>query len=126
MKAAVSRGSARVAAAANAPGTTPSRAASTSAAGARPRAAATNTSLTGAVRFKAPASSSAVSLCAVRLMPRSKSLTDRGDRPAASASSSWVSRASARSWRNSPAKLGSLCSATTRVLNLSATASQLA
>jgi hypothetical protein len=39
----------------------------------------------------------------VRLIPRSRSLTDRGDKPAASASSSWVNLASARSCRNSPA-----------------------
>jgi uncharacterized protein with GYD domain len=36
-----------------------------------------------------------VSLWAVRLTPRSRSLTDRGERPAASASSSCVSLASA-------------------------------
>jgi hypothetical protein len=39
----------------------------------------------------------------VAWMPRSRSLTDRGDRPAASASSSWVSLASARSCRSNPA-----------------------
>jgi hypothetical protein len=51
-----------------------------------------------------------VSLRAVRLMPLSRSLTDRGERPAASASSSCVSLASARSCRSSPAKLSSCCS----------------
>jgi hypothetical protein len=44
-------------------------------------------------------------LRAVRLMPRSRSLTDRGLSPAASASSSCVRRAPARSRRSSPAKL---------------------
>ena len=44
-----------------------------------------------------------MSLWAVRWMPRSRSLTDRGDRPAASASSSCVSPASARSCRSNPA-----------------------
>src|SRR5215471_14237549 len=112
VKTATSRGSARVAAAANAPGTTACRAASTSAAGAFPRAAATNRSRTGPSSLSAPASNWAVSLCAVRLIPRSRSLTDRGDRPAASASSSWVSLASARSCRSSPANETSGCSAT--------------
>ena len=79
-------------------------AASTSPAGARPRAAATNTGRTGSARPSAPASSRAVSLRAVRLMPRSRSLTDRGLRPAASASSFWVSAACARSCRSNPAK----------------------
>ena len=46
-------------------------------------------------------------------MPRSRSLTDRGPRLAASASSSWVSRASARSCRSSPANESACCSATT-------------
>ena len=78
-------------------------AASAAAAVARPRAAASNSARRGPARPSAPASSRAVSLWAVRLMPRSRSLTDRGDRPAASASSSWVSLASARSCRNSPA-----------------------
>ena len=63
-------------------------AARTSAAWVRPRAAATNSSRTSPVRFSAPASSMAVSLRAVRLMPRSRSLTDLGLRPAAPASSS--------------------------------------
>ena len=62
-----------------------------------PRAAATNSPLTGPSRPSASASRTAVSLWAVRLMPRSRSLTVRGLTPAASASSSWVSRASARS-----------------------------
>ena len=43
-------------------------------------------------------------LAAVRLMPRSRSLTDRGERPAASASSSCVRSASVRNCRSSPAK----------------------
>jgi len=68
--------------------TSPRRAASTSAADPRPRAAATNNATTGSARPSAPASSTAVFLRAVRLMPRSRSLTDRGLRPAASASSS--------------------------------------
>ena len=94
------------------PGGVIPRAASTSAAGALPRAAATNSSRTGPARFSASASSSAVSLRAVRLMPRSRSLIDRGLRPAACASSSWVSRASARSCRSSPAKVSVGYSAT--------------
>jgi hypothetical protein len=53
-----------------------------------------------------------VSLWAVRCMPRSRSLTDRGDRPAASASSSWVSPALARSCRSNPANTSPGCSAT--------------
>src|SRR5262245_41174455 len=57
----------------------------------------------------------AVSLCAVRLTPRSKLLTDRGDTPAASASSSWVSFAPARSRRSSPANVSAGCSATIAV-----------
>ena len=113
VKAAVSRGSARVAAAANAPGASPCLAASTSAAGTLPRAAATNRSWIGPSRLSAPASNWAVSLWAVRLIPRSRSLTDRGERLAASASSSCVSRASARSCRNSPAKESPDCSPTT-------------
>ena len=87
------------------------RAASTSAAGTRPRAAATNNARAGSARPSAPASSSAVSLRAVRLMPRSRSLTDRGHRLAASASSSWVSLASARSCRSSPPNPSAGCSA---------------
>lgn len=51
----------------------------------------------------ASASSRAVSLCALRLIPRSKSLTVRGLTPAASASSSCDRPASTRSCRNSPA-----------------------
>ena len=89
----------------------PRTAASTSAAGARPRAAATNKGRTGSARPSAPASNSAVSLRAVRLMPRSRSLTDRGLRPAASASSSCVSLASARSCRSNPANPSAGCSA---------------
>ena len=53
-----------------------------------------------------PASSRAVSLRAVRLIPRSRSLTERGLSPAARASSSGVSRASARSCLSSPANVG--------------------
>src|SRR6516165_4872469 len=87
-------------------------AASTSTAGALPRAAATNSSPAGPARPSAPASSTAVSLWAVRLMPRSRLLTDPVDNPAASASSSWVSPASARSCRNSPANETSRCPAT--------------
>ena len=63
-------------------------AASASAASARPRAAATNSSRAGPARPSASASSTAVSLRAVRLTPRSRSLTDRGLSFAASASSS--------------------------------------
>ncbi len=77
-------------------------AASTCAAWMRPRAAATNNDRTGSARPSAPASSTAVSLRAVRLIPRSRSLTDRGLKPAASASSSCVSRASARNCRSTP------------------------
>ena len=84
---------------------------STSAAGTRPRAAATNNARTGSARPSAPPSSTAVSLRAVRLMPRSRSLTDRGLRPAAFASSSCVSRASARSCRSNPANPSAGCSA---------------
>jgi hypothetical protein len=78
----------------------------------RPRAAATNRARTGSTRPSAPASSMAVSLWTVRLMPRSRSLTDRGLRLAASASSSWVSRASLRNCRSSPAKRSAGSSAT--------------
>jgi hypothetical protein len=53
-----------------------------------------------------------VSLRAVRLIPRSKSLTDRGLRPAASASSSCVSPASARNCRSNC--LGWDCSITSQ------------
>ena len=54
-----------------------------------------------------------MSLRAVRLMPRSRSLTDRGLRPAASASSSWVSLAPARNCRSNPANPSTGCSAMT-------------
>jgi len=84
---------------------------STSAAGTRPRAAATNNALAGSARPSAPLSNRAVSLRAVRLMPRSRSLTDRGLRPAASASSSCVSPASARNCRSSPANPSAGCTA---------------
>lgn len=53
-----------------------------------------------------------MSLRAVRLIPRSRSLTDRGLSLAASANSSWVSRASIRSCRSSPAKESADWSAT--------------
>ena len=107
VKLAISRGSVRVAAAA-----APSPAASTCPAGSRPRAAASNSARCGPERPSAPASSRAVSWRAVRFTPRSRSLTDRGDRVAASASSSCVSPASSRSCRSSPAKLSAGCSAT--------------
>ena len=55
----------------------------------------------------------AVSWRAVRLMPRSRSLTARGLTPAALASSCWVNRASARSCRSSPAHSEVACSAMT-------------
>ena len=97
---------------ADAPVAWPCLAASTSVAGRRPRAVATNSARTGSARPSASASSPAVSLWAVRWMPRSKSLTDRGDRLAASASSSCVSPASARSRRSNPANPGPGCSAT--------------
>ena len=65
-----------------------------------------------------------MSLWAVRLTPRSRLLTDRGDTPAAAASSSWVSFAPPRSRRSSPAKESAGCSVTIAVPphNLSATA----
>ena len=110
VKQAMSRGSVRVAAAADAPGASASPAARTSRRRGPPRAAATNGTCTGPVRPSAPASSRAVSFRAVRLTPRSRSLTDRGLSPAASASSSCVSRASPRSCRNSPAKFSAGCS----------------
>jgi hypothetical protein len=99
-----SRGRLRVAAAADPPAAPSRLAASTSAAITRPRAAATNSTRTSAGRLSASASSTAVSLRAVRLIPRSRSLTDRGLMPAASASSSCVSRASVRNCRSSPPK----------------------
>ena len=89
----------------------PGAAASTPAAGAPPRAAASNSARGGPAKPSASASSRAVSLRAVRLIPRSRSLTDRGERLAASASSSWVSPASARSCRSSPPNPGAACSA---------------
>ena len=89
-------------------------AASTLLGGAAPPAAATNNASADPARPSASASSSAVSLRAVRLMPRSRSLTDRGLSCAASASSSCVSRASARSCRSSPPKLSAACSATSQ------------
>jgi hypothetical protein len=120
VKLAISRGSARVAAAAEAPAApsaaAASRAASTSAAGARPRAAATNAARTGPIRPSASASSPAVSLRAVRLTPLSRSLTDRGERLAASASSSCVSPASPRSCRSNPANVPAGSSATSPLI----------
>ena len=79
----------------------------------RPRAAATNSDRAGSARPSAPASRTAVSWRAVRLMPRSRSLTDRGLTPAALASSCCVSRASARSCRSNPANPEVACSAMT-------------
>jgi hypothetical protein len=95
-----------------APAKVPRAAASICAVGACPRATATNSSRAGPARPSARASSSAVSLRAVRLIPRSRSLTERGLTLAASASSSCVSSALARSCRNSTAKLSPGCSAT--------------
>ena len=69
----------------------------------RPRAAATNSDRAGSARPSAPASRTAVSWRAVRLMPRSRSLTDRGLTPAALASSCCVSPAPARNCRSNPA-----------------------
>src|SRR5262249_1915532 len=108
----------------SAPHLAPWAAAGPRAGGTVPRAAATNSSSAGPARPSAPASSTAVSLCAVRLKPRSKLLTARGDTPAAAASSSWVSLASARSCRSSPAKESTGCPVTIAVPphNLSATA----
>ena len=99
----MSRGRDRVAAAVGTAVAAARWAASTSSAGARPRAAAMNTTRTSSLSSSASASSWALSLRAVRLMPRSRSLTERGLRLAASASSSWVSRASVRSCRSSSA-----------------------
>src|SRR5580693_6953215 len=102
----MSRGSVWLAAAANPPAPfAPTEAARTSPAGARPRAAATNSSRAGPSRPSAPASNSAVSLRAVALIPRSRSLIARWLTRAASASSSWVSPAASRSCRNSPPNL---------------------
>ena len=81
------------------------------AAGIRPRAAASNSARRGPDRPSASASSRAVSLRAVRLIPRSRSLIDRGLRPAACASSSCVSPASSRSCRSSFPNRGAACSA---------------
>ena len=112
VKPAISRGSVRLAAAADPVPAAPAAAASTSSAGARPRAAATNSSRAGPSRPSAPASSTAVSLRAVALIPRSRSLIARWLTRAASASSSWVSPASSRSRRSSPPNLSPACSAT--------------
>ena len=70
------------------------------------------TGRTGSARFSASASNRAVSLRAVWLMPRSRSLTARWLTCAAAASSSCVSPASLRSRRNSPPKPSPPCSAT--------------
>ena len=78
----------------------------------RLRAAAMNCSRSGAVRRRASASSSAVALRGVWLMPRSRSLTVRGLIPAAEASSSWVSPRSARSCRSNSAYWIAGCSNT--------------
>jgi len=61
----------------------------------------------------APASCTAVAWRAVRLMPRSGSLTARGLTPAALASSSCVNSASVRSCRSNPANPEVACSAMT-------------
>ena len=92
-------------------GPAPRAAANTCAGGALPRAAATNNSAVDPARPSAPANSTAVSLWAVRLTPRSRSLIPRGDSPAASASSSWVSFASPRSCRSNPPNESAGCSA---------------
>lgn len=81
-----SLGGARVIAAAKAALATLSRASSTWRAHAFPRAAATRT---GSAIPRASASNTAVSLRALRLTPRSRSLIARELRPAAPASSSW-------------------------------------
>ena len=95
------------------PGACVCLAASTCAAWMRPRAAATNSDRAGSARPSAPASRTAVSWRAVRLMPRSRSLTDRGLRPAALASSCCVKPTPARSCRSNPANSEVACSAMT-------------
>ena len=85
---AISRGSARLAAATPAPRS-------------RPPAAARNPARSGPVSPSASASSRAVWLRAVRLMPRSRSLTVRVLSAAARASSCWLSPALVRNRRSS-------------------------
>lgn len=75
-----------------------------------PLAAASNPALAEPVRFSASASRRAVSLRAVRLMPRSRSLTDCGLSLAASASCSCVSPACVRSCLCKLAKEAGGCS----------------
>jgi hypothetical protein len=109
----MSRGSVRVAAAG--PPSDPGLLATfppEDAAGSRPRAMASNRARCGPARPSASASSRAVSLRAVALIPRSRSLTDRGEMVAASARSSCVSPASTRSCRSSGPKLRAGPSAT--------------
>ena len=93
---AMSRGSVRIAAAPAVTGT---------AGAGRPRATASNSARAGSASRSAPASRRIVSRRGVVAMPRSRSLIDRGLKPVASASSSWVSRASVRSFRSRPAKV---------------------
>ena len=94
---AMSRGSVRGAAATPRPRARPGTA--------WPRAAASNSTRAEPPSCSASASSRTVSLCGVVARPRSRSLIVRGFSPAASASSSWVSAASARSCRSIPANL---------------------
>lgn len=68
--------------------------------------------LTGPARPSASARSRAVSRRAVRLTPRSRSLTDRVLNRAAAASSSWVIPESARICRSNPAKAPAGCPVT--------------
>ena len=68
-----------------------------------PRAAASNSIRSWLLSWSASASSRTVSWRGVATMPRSRSLTARGLTPAASASSSCVSPATARSRRSTPA-----------------------
>ena len=102
----MSRGSVRVAAATEPlprPGLLPAFAAG-AVAWPRPQAMASKWARRGPVKPNASASSRAVSLRAVALTPRSRSLIDRTERLAASASSSCVSPASSRSCRSSGPK----------------------
>ena len=88
-------------------------AASTSPAGALPRAAATNSERTGSARPSAPASRERGVLTG-GAVDAPLQVTDRPRlRPAASASSSWVSLAPARNWRSNPANPSTGCSAMT-------------
>jgi hypothetical protein len=104
VNAAMSRGMVRMA-----PATPPTE---NPAAGDRPRAASSNASRTDPVSRSASASKRAVSLRVVRVVPRSRSLTDRALMLARSASSSWVIPAWLRSRRSSCPKLLSRSSAT--------------